>query len=324
MKNHEVLIVTQKLDPHSDAVIDELRKLGFEPFRLNSESLLSEYTFSLKYIKGKPEGVIEDIKNRVIFFENIKSCYYRKPVKVLPHPEIIDEGAKIFSSVEGQAFLNFIYTYPDIKWVNNPYDNKKSQLKFHQLDRAQKYGFNVPRTLISNNPSEVKDFFEICNFSVISKSLGATMINYNEENLHTYSHKLTKEEQDEFLEYVYLSPTIFQEYVEKKIELRITVIGINVFACEIHSQDIVEAKIDWRAIEPWNIPHEIHNLPENIKKRLISYLKSYNLSFGAFDFILTPDGRYVFLELNPNGQWYWIEMLTKMPMAKAMADLLTQ
>lgn len=321
---NKVLIITQKLDPHTDAVIDELRKLNYEPLRLNSESLLSEYTFSLKYMNNKPDCIIEDLNNRKISLNSIKSCYCRKPIKVLPHPDIEEEGAKLFSSSEGQALLNYIYTYPNIRCINNPYDNKKVQLKFHQLERAKVFGLSVPKTLITNNPIEVKAFYKKCNFNVITKSLGTTMLNYGGEVLHTYSHKLTKEEQEAFLEYVYLAPTFFQEYIEKKIELRITVIGEKVFSCEIHSQEVDGAKIDWRAVEPWDIPHKIHHLPHDLEKKLINYINSYNLSFGAFDFILRPNGEYVFLELNPNGQWYWIEMMTKMPMAKAMAELLTK
>lgn len=54
-----------------------------------------------------------------------------------------------------------------------------------------------------------------------------------------------------------------------------------------------------------------------------NFFERMHLNFGCFDLIVTPDGEYVFLECNPNGQWLWVELATGLPIAEAIADFLT-
>ena len=63
-------------------------------------------------------------------------------------------------------------------------------------------------------------------------------------------------------------------------------------------------------------------MPDEIKKACVDLTKYYGLEFGAIDLVLTPEGNYVFLEINPNGQWAWIEVLTRLPISDAIANLL--
>ena len=108
-----------------------------------------------------------------------------------------------------------------------------------------------------------------------------------------------------------------------KVELRITVVGKNVFAAEIHSQQKEATRHDWRR-DALALEHRNHPLPDDIKLKCIQLAKTFGLEFGAIDMILTPDGRYVFLEINPNGQWAWIEETTGLPISEALIELLCQ
>src|SRR5262249_21476922 len=119
------------------------------------------------------------------------------------------------------------------------------------------------------------------------------------------------------------SPTIFQGYVPKRVELRITVVGERVFPAEIHSQQTQHTKHDWRRYDLDNTPHFPHDLPCEIRERCVSLVKRLDLCYGAIDMVLTPDGRYVFLEINPSGQYMWIEAQTGLPISAAIADLLS-
>lgn len=118
-------------------------------------------------------------------------------------------------------------------------------------------------------------------------------------------------------------PVIFQEYIAKKLELRITVVGSQVFACALYSQECpsLEGRIDFRS-NIHDIRHEPCQLPEEIERKCVLLVKELGLQFGCIDMIITPAGEYVFLEINPNGQWLWIQDRTKMPIAKAIAELL--
>ncbi len=218
--------------------------------------------------------------------------------------------------------LKFLYTFPNLKWVNDPFSIRKSQVKFGQLQTAYNLGLKIPRTIITNKPNEARNFIKELNENVLCKSLQTTFVKVNNIPVHSFAHRLSKHELKEQIDKVRFAPTLFQEYIEKKIELRINVIGNKVFATEIDSQSLEITKFDWRKTNPWDIPHRPYELPPKLEKQLIAFVKHYSLSFGAIDMIKTPNDDYVFLENNPNGQWYWIEMITKQPLAQNIAELL--
>ena len=115
-----------------------------------------------------------------------------------------------------------------------------------------------------------------------------------------------------------------QEYIDKQFELRITIVGCEVFACKIDSQcmDEDKGKVDWRQGYDYGLKHEPFDLPAPVADFCRSFLQEMHLHFGCFDFIVTPDGKYVFLECNPNGQWLWIELLTGQKISEAIAECL--
>ncbi|MFE1411185.1 hypothetical protein ACFW6F_10300 [Streptomyces sp. NPDC058746] len=115
---------------------------------------------------------------------------------------------------------------------------------------------------------------------------------------------------------------ILQERIDKKLEIRVTVVGDRVLAAAIDSQAAEVTRDDWRR-DVFQAPHLVHDLPEHVAERCRRLLRRYGLLFGALDFILTPDGEYMFLELNPNGEWDWVEALTGLPVASALGDVLT-
>lgn len=117
-------------------------------------------------------------------------------------------------------------------------------------------------------------------------------------------------------------PVIFQAYVPKLFELRITVVGKQVFAAEIHSQQANHTRHDWRRYDNYKTPHLPHQLPCSMEQRCVHLVEQLGLSYGAIDMVVTPDGRYVFLEINPNGQYLWIEETTGLPISDAICDLL--
>ena len=112
-----------------------------------------------------------------------------------------------------------------------------------------------------------------------------------------------------------------QNYVEKKYELRITVCNEDVIACKIDSQSLDDdkGKVDWRQGYDYGLKQEIVEIPNEIKTFCTSFLKEMHLNFGCFDFIVTPNDEYVFLECNPNGQWLWIELETGYDISKIIA-----
>ena len=112
--------------------------------------------------------------------------------------------------------------------------------------------------------------------------------------------------------------------MEKQYELRVTVVCDKVFACKIDSQRMEEDKgrVDWRQGYEYGLRYEAYELPDAVKAFCIKFLQDMHLNFGCFDFIVTPQDQFVFLECNPNGQWLWIEQETGMPISQAIAECL--
>ena len=122
------------------------------------------------------------------------------------------------------------------------------------------------------------------------------------------------------LDEVEVAPTMFQRLVEKVADVRVTMVGKLAFAVAIRRP--WDAPIDFRDTDPSACMYEIFDLqPEDIRK-CVGFMESYGLRFGAFDFGLRHDGRLVFFECNPNGQWGWIEAYSGLPITAAVVDLL--
>lgn len=313
-----ILVITNKIDLPSDEVIRYLQNKNAEVFRLNTEDLCEGFDFKIgldnQYFDGRLYSSLRSIN-----LSNIKSIFYRRPKK----PEIVisDKAQKSFIEAERSAFLNWLWESLNCFWVSKPSNIKTAESKINQLCIAPKLGFKIPKTIITNNPEDVRRFYYECDGDIVNKTLIKGMIEQDGKTMAIYTHRI-EEKHLEILESIRSVPCIFQKRIEKKLELRITVVGNQVFAAEIHSQISQKTKDDWRRYDIDNTPHKIHNLPLEIKKSCINLVRYYGLAFGAIDMIVTPSGDYVFLEINPNGQWLWIERLTGLPISEAIADIL--
>jgi glutathione synthase/RimK-type ligase-like ATP-grasp enzyme len=197
-------------------------------------------------------------------------------------------------------------------------------------------GLKIPPTLITNDPQRVREFRDASSAPIIYKVLRGPRgpvkapPGTSREECVKYAMPMVfttvlTDEHLEHLDTIRCTPGVFQQYVEKKVELRITVMGKRVFAAEIHSQDNELTKHDWRHCqEEAQVPHIPHQLPQKLETKLVRMLEHLDLQFGAIDMILTPEDEYVFLEINPNGQWLWVDLLTDMPMVETFANMLAE
>jgi glutathione synthase/RimK-type ligase-like ATP-grasp enzyme len=140
-----------------------------------------------------------------------------------------------------------------------------------------------------------------------------------------FTQLLTRDKLDE-IGALAACPAIFQQYVDKQVELRITMVGREVFAAAIYSQEHPETSVDfrrWALLPPEkDVKHTVFDLPSAVRDKLLALMNRLGLVFGCLDMILTPAGEYVFLEVNPSGQWGWIEDKTGMPITSALVNLL--
>jgi glutathione synthase/RimK-type ligase-like ATP-grasp enzyme len=325
----QIVIVTQIDDPHADDGIIALERQGYEAIRLNTDDIPTNTRISMNWSSGSQpfSAAIEILTNgRRIDADQIRSVWWRRPAW-FGLPEDLSLQEREFATDEVDHALRGLWASLDCYWMSHPEHIRQASWKGEQLLRAARFGFEVPRTLITTDPLEVRRFFEAVNGRMIFKVmtdpfLGAVTVSrkYPEEFLEPYQTMTTMigEAELELLESVSLVPCLFQEYVPKALEIRVTVIGDQAFAAEIHSQADERTALDWRHYDV-DIPYAQAKLPAEVADRCLALVRSYGLNFSSMDLILTPDGRYVFVENNPNGQFMFLEQ--KVPQL-AMTDAL--
>lgn len=206
------------------------------------------------------------------------------------------------------------------KWIDNPWSIQIAEDKLYQLYLAAQAGFKIPDTIVTSDPSRVKLFYAKYKKDIIVKILRASPILD-----HVIATNKITEKDLEKIDSLKMAPSIFQECVSKDYELRITVVGDKIFPAKIYSQEDKATSLDWRVkpkLNDFDVKMESTVLPPKIEQKIRCFMKKIGLRFGCIDMAVTEDGEYIFFELNPNGQWYFVQLNTGIDIAKAIANLL--
>jgi glutathione synthase/RimK-type ligase-like ATP-grasp enzyme len=207
-------------------------------------------------------------------------------------------------------------------WINDPFTTKLAHRKMLQLRVAAEVGFQVPRTIVTNQADKAVTFAQGLPGDLAIKSLGAlSVIEEGEQSsvqFGIFTRRIALHELEAFADKVAHMPTLFQEFVEKGHEMRITCVGSKVLACRIEPRPGDLTSDDYR-FDTKNLNHTATDCPA-LTDPMQAYMRAFGLNFGCFDIAVTPDGQPIFLECNPNGQWLWVENLTGLPIGEAIAD----
>jgi glutathione synthase/RimK-type ligase-like ATP-grasp enzyme len=320
MKPRKIVVVTDEFDLSADAVILRLREMGHLPVRVNLKDVPLEASFSLLLDGARRTGKLRT-KNREIDLSDILSIFWRNP-----GPNRLPGGfsaeAQKFARAEIDHALNGLWLTLDCYWMSFPNNVREASWKPGQLRRAAELGFEIPRTLITLQPGQVMPFYEQCKGKMIFKVMGDPILEVNDKTAPEGAVPKAKivhpvlingEGLKDNLDNIANTPCLFQEYVEKKLELRVTIIGDDIFVAEIDAPLQLLTPFDWR---PRDVPMTIKkgSLPAEIEKRCFGLVRGYGLNYSTIDLVLTPDGRYIFLESNPNGHCYHVQ--TQVPELK--------
>lgn len=305
-----ILIIGNSIDKLT-TVVDEIQKISDKRVVLfKADKCLENESVGSSLINGRVKLFI-DTDVQTIDLEDVKSIWYWKPVLPKVLRTIEPEANRIFIYRQFLAIWSSIASIlSDKKWLNDYWKMIEAERKPYQIKIASEIGFTIPDTLITSNPDRAKDFWNHCQNRMVIKAL---MLNPTEDTM-IYTNEVTEELMSK-IERLKTSPVILQKLVQKKYELRITVVGDNIFPARVESKN----KIDWRK----SITNFIScDLPDSIKQKCFQLVKKLGLQYGCIDMIVTPDSDYTFLEINPNGQWQFVEEQTNMPISKAIARLL--
>ncbi len=315
-----ILIITDPAnDGHLYPVLNELGRRGNQIQLFNPSAYPLSAVITVESTSSSARAVIS-WEEQEIDLAQVGSVWYRRPGNLNLPEELTPKEAEWLKG-EASALINGIYANTDALWVSEPHRIRRADLKLMQLRLARELGFRTPEYLVTNDPDKARSFIGAHPDGVIIKGLWMPMILTEEQAGMIYTHLVAPEDLEQ-LDSVRYGPTFFQALVPKSRDIRVTVIGDELFAAGIDSMLVEEARIDFRVAEMMDLPHEPVTLPEPVAEACLAIVKRLGLQFGAIDLLETPDGDYVFLENNPNGQWYWVEMMTGQPMARAMADLL--
>jgi len=203
------------------------------------------------------------------------------------------------------------------RWLNHPADISRAEYKPVQLASARACGLEVPRTLITNDPKAAVDFGHQVGRAVYKPLTPSQLVDDGEVRVVYTTPVDVVQLADESIR---LTAHMLQEWVSKAYEVRLTVADNMMFAARIDAHSPA-GEIDWRS-DYTKLTYTPLDIPRPVRRGVTLLLRMLRLRFGALDFIVTPDGRWVFLEANPNGQWAWIEEATGAPIAAAIADAL--
>lgn len=314
-----ILLIGKKDDPHITGIICELKKLGEKTIFIDDFS----FSDSFSVLIDNSDKSNSFVKTDKITFTNdeIKSVWNSTALRIVATEKILEESKK-FVAAEWTEGISSMWNTLDANWVNHPLSLSSSINRVNQLQMASGCGLKVPKTLVTNDPQQLLEFYEKTHENMIAKTL------HSSEGLPDgkmiFTTKITKEDLQNVNEIRY-APSMFQEYVPKKTELRITIIGSKIHAVEIHSQNSEKTMHDWRHYDDFDkTPYIPVELPEATSKKLLKIMQNMGLKFGAVDMIKTPDDELVFLEINPSGRWWWIQELTGINIAKDVASFLAE
>lgn len=319
----KVLILTNKDDITVDFVVRELKQRKINYYRLNTEDIPSIVSINFD-INNNEYKLLDRIKNIEINLLDFDSVYFRRPsISDLSHIEGVNDSEIYYLRSELAFVLEGIYkVLRDKYWLNNVYNIREAENKIYQLEMAKDIGFNIPRAVISNNIEMVKYIKNTYDNDLIIKPIKSGNMKDGDIEKAIFTTKISEEQFDN-IERIESFPIFMESNVHKIVDLRCTVVGNEVFVAEIHSQIENESKIDWRRGKKV-LEHREHVLPNNIKKMCIELTQKLNLNYSAIDMILDENNDYVFLEINPNGQWAWIENKLQFPISKKIVDLLVK
>jgi glutathione synthase/RimK-type ligase-like ATP-grasp enzyme len=261
-----------------------------------------------------------------VAFHDICAAWYRRSRALfapLPSLNLLQGDLENFVRVQSSVTLTALFGSLQTLWVGQPFKLRRAEIKALQLAEASKAGLLTPATLLSNDPKRAAAFVEaLGNTDCAVKPLVATRVDGEGGARLPLTTTLPR---GHALDSVALAPTIFQPYIEKAYELRCVVMGDKIVTAKINSQDKESARKDWRAaaVEEGDVEHEAFDLPEPVQGALHRMMHSFEINFASIDMIVTPEGEFVFLDLNPNGQWLWLEEELGLPLVASMADVLT-
>jgi len=312
-RRRSVLVLTNLADVTTDIVLRLLAARRVPVVRLDpGADLHAGASLSATYGTGVQRGALRT-PSRDVDLAQVRSVWVRRPSPYAGPPGLEAQDRKFAAEQASWGAGGILASLPGAHYVNHPWNNRAAEHKPAQLAAAQRFGFLVPNTLITDVASEAREFAAEQISGVVYKPLGNTPYRVAGRPHSVWVREVREQE---ITDAVAVCPHLFQARVDKAFDVRVTAVGHRLFGARIDSPDL-----DWRRrqnLMRWG-PVDV---PEAVRVSVLAYLTHFRLVYGAFDFAVTRGRAWHFLECNPNGQWAWQPPGITDAVAHALADQL--
>jgi hypothetical protein len=310
-----VLLLTHSADHFTiDRVHAGVARRGAHPIRLDSDRFPAEYRLTTR-VSETAMAVRMRTHDAEIALGDVASVWLRR-IFGPPRPAGLTDLEAEQCARESRAALDgFLSALTGARWLDPLARVHEAENKLVQLREAQRAGLHVPRTVVGNDPDEVRALWTACSGQLVAKMLTPVTRSMGPPAAAVYTHTLDVSDIED-LDGLALAPMIFQEHIDKLRELRVVYIAGR---CFVGSLDATSD--DWRRPTQGSRPQwHVDELPDDVAARLDALMRALGLRFGVADFLAARDGSYPFLELNPVGEWGMLERDLDLPIADAIAE----
>lgn len=317
-----VLLITHSQDNESIAMLEKaIAERGGQSFRFDTDRFPTEIQLEIYYGRGTERKLLVSTDRGSLDLNEVTAVWYRRINIAGGLPPSLDAQLRQASAHESRVTVQGLIASLDAFHLDPLTVIRRAENKQLQIQVASALGLETPLTLTTNSPAAVLQFAQECD-GMVTKMLSSFAIYAEGQEKVVYTNPVRSEDLHH-LAGLKFCPMTFQEVVPKALELRITIVGNQIFTAAVDSQQAEQSRYDWRKrgvalLNAW----QPYALPPEIEQKLLKLMEQFNLHYGAIDMIVTPDDRYVFLEVNPVGEFFWLELCPGLSISQAIADLL--
>lgn len=313
------LIITHSQDDESVArVTRALEARGARAFRFDTDLFPSRHTLTAR-MSGRDERVVLARDGDSVEVGELAGAWHRSSNCADALPESMDARLRHASVLEAQRTIHGMLAALPCFVLDPVARIRHAESEQLQLSVARHIGLDTPRTLTTNSPDAVRAFWDECRGKIERRKRDAFAIHADEREKVAFTHPVA----EQALAGLALCPMTYREHLESAFELRITIVGDRVFTAALDSgarerstTDVQRAEI--ARLDAW----KPYVLPNDVEAGLVKLMDVFALNYGAIDALVTPEGRHVFLGVNPAGEFSWLERGgPQFPISEAIADV---
>jgi MvdC family ATP-grasp ribosomal peptide maturase len=321
-KRDTVLLLTHSGDYYTvDRVAEALARRGAKTFRFDTDRFPREVRLAAHLsATGDFRYTVED--GAASCDAGAVRAVWARRIWLPELDENLDPKFRQMCQRESVAALRgFLDGLHEARWVNDRRREDDAENKLLQLRYAHAAGLAIPRTLLTNDASRAREFFRANGGALVAKLLTPLSVGMGADSAFVYTNEVGAGDLEDAGGLRH-SPMVFQENVRKSLELRIAYVAGKFFVGALDASRSTRGQIDWRRAAPGECRWMRDEIPSELEAQLTTLMRELQLVYGAIDIIRTPEGRHVFLEVNPGGEWGMLERDLDLPISEAIADAL--